>query len=363
MSRSLPPQPFTILILDLGALQVWQLWIELLVSSARLTGEGWSNRGCLSSTLGAAGGTLIWQVSRRLQSGASGVPGSTSLTQMKWLRTQGTRFILETTISCLSKEKYFGISSLRTVLNFQVSFYFQAIKLPPSHLHWWLFWSSPFSSAWYRNTISANELSSKHCIVAPLPTYSRRNKGVKMVWLLTQSPAFTYIFTLTISIHCKFPSHSVVSRTHYQFFTDLSFSGACHCMCCKIGICACTVARLSSCFYRINCDISSVSEIRWSPKSIKHFLLKKGYDAICSKIISILTVSQHGPQLQIFWIWDYNSFVCSKRNTHSFCIMPAIYTTKLLDNSATACSSPAVTEKEPSSQGSLSWTGHPGVLH
>lgn len=88
------------------------------------------------STHGAAGGTLKWQVSYRLQSGVYGVPGSISLIQMKWLRSQGTRFILETTVSCLSKRKYLGISSLRTVLNFQVSSYFQAIKLPPSHLHW-----------------------------------------------------------------------------------------------------------------------------------------------------------------------------------------------------------------------------------
>lgn len=53
-----------------------------------------------------------------------------------------------------------------------------------------------------------------------------------MQQLLTQSPASTYIFTLTV--HCKFPSHSVVSGGRYQFFTDGRFSGASHCMCCKI---------------------------------------------------------------------------------------------------------------------------------
>lgn len=39
-------------------------------------------------------------------------------------------------------------------------------------------------------------------------------------------------------------------------------------------------------------------------------------------------------------------------------IIPCYYTKLLL-----ACSSPAVREKEPSWQGSLSWTGHHGVLH
>lgn len=59
------------------------------------------------------------------------------------------RSILE--ISFLSfPMKFIGISSLRTVLNFQLSFYFQAV----SHLHWWHFWSSLFSSTWCRNTTS-----------------------------------------------------------------------------------------------------------------------------------------------------------------------------------------------------------------
>jgi len=43
--------------------------------------------------------------------------------------------------------------------------------------------------------------------------------------------------------------------------------------------------------------------------------------------------------------------------------MPAIYNTMLMHNTATAYSSPAVTEKEPYWRGSLSWTGHPQILH
>lgn len=200
------------------------------------------------STRGAAGETLKWQVSCRLKSGVSGVPGC--IHSYRWSVWDPREHVLfwKPQFPDFPKRKYLGISGLRTVLNFQVSCYFQAIKLPPSHLHWWLLWSLPFSSAWYCNTISANELSSKHCIVAPLPTYFERNKGPKMLWLLTQSPEFTYIFTLNISVLCKFPSHSVVSRTHYQFFTDLSFSGAYHCMRCKISICVYMWPSLTTAF-------------------------------------------------------------------------------------------------------------------
>lgn len=95
------------------------------------------------------------------------------------------------------------------------------------------------------------------------------------------------------------------------------------------------VARLSRCFYRIRCDIYSACEIRLNPKSIKHFLLNKGNDAIWCKHISLLTVSQHVTLLQILWMWDCNSFVHSKRNTHSFCIMSAIYNTIVLHKTAT----------------------------
>lgn len=65
---------------------------------------------------------------------------------------------------------------------------------------------------------------------------------------INSEPSFTYIFTLTISIHCKFLSHSVVSRTHYQLFTDLSSSGAYHCMCCKISIWVCMWPGLADAF-------------------------------------------------------------------------------------------------------------------
>lgn len=129
------------------------------------------------------------------------------------------------------QKKILGIFSLKRVLNFQVSFCFQAIKLPSSHLHWWLFWSSSFSSAWYHNAISFNELSSKHLIVVPLPTYFRETKGLKMLWLLTQNPAFTYIFTL--SLFTVNSLHTLQCQEHIISFSLISVS--------QVPITACVV--------------------------------------------------------------------------------------------------------------------------
>lgn len=159
---------------------------EPLLSSAGLTGEGWGGWGCLLSTHGSAGGTLQWLAGSLQQE----LVGCLALFHLyRWHGWDPREHVLnwKPQVPVFPERKCLGSSSLRTVFNFLVLSYFHVIKLPPSHLHLRLFRSSPFSPAWYHNTISANELSSKHCIVAPLPTYFGKNKWQKMLWLLTQS--------------------------------------------------------------------------------------------------------------------------------------------------------------------------------
>lgn len=155
-------------------------------------------------------------------------------------------FILE--ISFLSfPRKYIGISSLRTVLNFQLSFYFQTV----SHLH---IWSSPFSSTWCHNTTSTYYL---------ILMSSPKNLALLLTCLLTaerikdwrccaiNSEPSTPLDFYFISIHYICSLHTVVSRTHYHFFTDLHFSGAYHYVCCRISSCI----YMRPGFWRISCGI------------------------------------------------------------------------------------------------------------
>lgn len=125
----------------------------------------------------AAGGTLQWLAGNLQQDLLGCLALFHFIIQMKWLRSREHVLNWKWQVIVFPGRKHLGSSSLRTVFNFLVLSYFHVIQLPPSHLHLWLFWSSPFSPAWYHNTISANELSSKHCIVAPLPTYLGKNKG------------------------------------------------------------------------------------------------------------------------------------------------------------------------------------------
>lgn len=182
-----------------------------------------------------------------------------------------------------------------------------------------------------------------------------------MLWLLTQSPAFTYIYALTISIHCKFSSHSVVSRTHYHFFTDLSFSGAYHYMCCKNQQLCVHEARLSSCFCRISCYIYIFcmwNQIKTQIHQKFHFKDRLQCH-LQQKYFFINSFTACSPNLLRLEL----QFTHSLQEKYSFCIRLAIYNTTLLHSTATACSSPAVREQEPSWQDSLSGACHLGALH
>lgn len=104
---SLHSQSFPILILeDLG---VWKHGSSVLNPSCLLL-LGWQEKGGMGEDDFCPPWFCWWDTGVpgwHFTAGASGVSGSISLIQVKWLRSQGTGFKVKTTGSCLSREEIY----------------------------------------------------------------------------------------------------------------------------------------------------------------------------------------------------------------------------------------------------------------